>query len=127
MSRPDLIVLDLMLPEMSGIEFCGRLRRSDPDQKKLYEALTMMIRDGWGSASSRMSPFRSARAALLRPHGVASAARDERGGAPDSLAQAGAPLRPRLVCTVLTALRYRAQAPIVDGLNRRAMCTASPR
>jgi class 3 adenylate cyclase/pimeloyl-ACP methyl ester carboxylesterase len=27
----------------------GRLRRPDPDQKKLYEALTMMIRDGWGS------------------------------------------------------------------------------
>jgi pimeloyl-ACP methyl ester carboxylesterase len=27
----------------------GRLRRRDPDQKKLYEALTMMIRDGWGS------------------------------------------------------------------------------
>ena len=27
----------------------GRLRRPDPDQKKLYEGLTMMIRDGWGS------------------------------------------------------------------------------
>jgi class 3 adenylate cyclase/pimeloyl-ACP methyl ester carboxylesterase len=27
----------------------GRLRRPDPDQKNLYEALTMMIRDGWGS------------------------------------------------------------------------------
>jgi class 3 adenylate cyclase/pimeloyl-ACP methyl ester carboxylesterase len=27
----------------------GRLRRPDPDQKKLYEALTIMIRDGWGS------------------------------------------------------------------------------
>jgi pimeloyl-ACP methyl ester carboxylesterase len=27
----------------------GRLRRPDPDQRKLYEALTMMIRDGWGS------------------------------------------------------------------------------
>jgi pimeloyl-ACP methyl ester carboxylesterase len=27
----------------------GRLRRRDPDQKKLYQGLTMMIRDGWGS------------------------------------------------------------------------------
>ena len=27
----------------------GRLRRPDPEQKKLYEALTMIIRDGWGS------------------------------------------------------------------------------
>jgi pimeloyl-ACP methyl ester carboxylesterase len=27
----------------------GRLKRPDPEQKKLYEALTMMIRDGWGS------------------------------------------------------------------------------
>jgi class 3 adenylate cyclase/pimeloyl-ACP methyl ester carboxylesterase len=27
----------------------GRLKRKDPEQKKLYEALTMMIRDGWGS------------------------------------------------------------------------------
>jgi class 3 adenylate cyclase/pimeloyl-ACP methyl ester carboxylesterase len=27
----------------------GRLKRPDPDQKKLYDALTMTIRDGWGS------------------------------------------------------------------------------
>lgn len=27
----------------------GRLKRPDPDQKRLYEALTMAIRDGWGS------------------------------------------------------------------------------
>ena len=27
----------------------GRLRRPDPEQKQLYEALTMTIRDGWGS------------------------------------------------------------------------------
>lgn len=27
----------------------GRLRRPDPDQKRLYEALTLTIRDGWGS------------------------------------------------------------------------------
>jgi pimeloyl-ACP methyl ester carboxylesterase len=27
----------------------GRLKRPDPDQKKLYDALTMIIRDGWGS------------------------------------------------------------------------------
>jgi class 3 adenylate cyclase/alpha-beta hydrolase superfamily lysophospholipase len=27
----------------------GRLKRRDRDQKKLYEALTLMIRDGWGS------------------------------------------------------------------------------
>ena len=27
----------------------GRLKRPDPEQKKLYEAGTMMIRDGWGS------------------------------------------------------------------------------
>jgi pimeloyl-ACP methyl ester carboxylesterase len=27
----------------------GRLKRPDPDQRKLYEAGTMMIRDGWGS------------------------------------------------------------------------------
>ena len=27
----------------------GRLKRPDPEQRKLYEAGTMMIRDGWGS------------------------------------------------------------------------------
>ena len=27
----------------------GRLKRSDPEQKKLYEALITIIRDGWGS------------------------------------------------------------------------------
>ncbi len=27
----------------------GRLKRPDPEQKKLFEALTMAIRDGWGS------------------------------------------------------------------------------
>lgn len=27
----------------------GRLRRPDPEQQKLYEALTLTIRDGWGS------------------------------------------------------------------------------
>jgi pimeloyl-ACP methyl ester carboxylesterase len=27
----------------------GRLKRPDPDQKRLYDALTMIIRDGWGS------------------------------------------------------------------------------
>jgi class 3 adenylate cyclase/pimeloyl-ACP methyl ester carboxylesterase len=27
----------------------GRLKRPDPEQKKLYEALAMTIRDGWGS------------------------------------------------------------------------------
>jgi pimeloyl-ACP methyl ester carboxylesterase len=27
----------------------GRLRRPDPEQRRLYDALTMMIRDGWGS------------------------------------------------------------------------------
>ena len=27
----------------------GRLKRPDPDQKKLYDALTMTIRDRWGS------------------------------------------------------------------------------
>jgi class 3 adenylate cyclase/pimeloyl-ACP methyl ester carboxylesterase len=29
----------------------GRLKRKDPEQKKLYEALTMIIRDGWGSSN----------------------------------------------------------------------------
>jgi pimeloyl-ACP methyl ester carboxylesterase len=29
----------------------GRLKRSDPDQKHLYEVGTMMIRDGWGSSN----------------------------------------------------------------------------
>jgi class 3 adenylate cyclase/pimeloyl-ACP methyl ester carboxylesterase len=35
----------------------GRLRRSDPDQKKLYEPLTMMIRDGWGSPNPAFRHF----------------------------------------------------------------------
>jgi class 3 adenylate cyclase/pimeloyl-ACP methyl ester carboxylesterase len=29
----------------------GRLKRPDPDQKKLYEVLGSMIRDGWGSSN----------------------------------------------------------------------------
>jgi class 3 adenylate cyclase/pimeloyl-ACP methyl ester carboxylesterase len=35
----------------------GRLRRPDPDQRKLYEALTMMIRDGWGSPNPVFRSF----------------------------------------------------------------------
>ena len=35
----------------------GRLRRPDPDQKKLYEGLTMMIRDGWGSPNPVFRSF----------------------------------------------------------------------
>ena len=29
----------------------GRLKRPDPDQKKLYDALATMIHDGWGSSN----------------------------------------------------------------------------
>ena len=35
----------------------GRLKRPDPDQKKLYEGLTMMIRDGWGSPNPVFRSF----------------------------------------------------------------------
>jgi len=35
----------------------GQLRRPDPDQKKLYEGLTMMIRDGWGSPNPVFRSF----------------------------------------------------------------------
>jgi class 3 adenylate cyclase/pimeloyl-ACP methyl ester carboxylesterase len=35
----------------------GRLRRPDPDQKKLYEGLSMMIRDGWGSPNPVFRSF----------------------------------------------------------------------
>jgi class 3 adenylate cyclase len=37
----------------------GRLKRPDPDQKKLYEALTMTIRDGWGSPNPVLAFFTS--------------------------------------------------------------------
>jgi class 3 adenylate cyclase/pimeloyl-ACP methyl ester carboxylesterase len=35
----------------------GRLKRPDPDQKKLYDALTMTIRDGWGSPNPVFRQF----------------------------------------------------------------------
>ena len=34
---------------LSGGYLRGRLNRPEPEQKKLYEALAMTIRDGWGS------------------------------------------------------------------------------
>jgi pimeloyl-ACP methyl ester carboxylesterase len=35
----------------------GRLKRKDPEQKKLYKALTMIIRDGWGSPNPVFRSF----------------------------------------------------------------------
>jgi hypothetical protein len=35
----------------------GRLKRPNPEQKKLYEMLTTMIRDGWGSSNPVIRHF----------------------------------------------------------------------
>jgi pimeloyl-ACP methyl ester carboxylesterase len=50
----------------------GRLRRPDPDQKKLYEALTMIIRDGWGSPNPVFRSFFTSSFIPDAPHEIAT-------------------------------------------------------
>ena len=45
--HPDRVTCLLLL----GGYLRGRLKRPHPEQKKLYEALTLTIRDGWGSSN----------------------------------------------------------------------------
>jgi pimeloyl-ACP methyl ester carboxylesterase len=40
-----------------GCYLRGRLKRPDPEQRKIYEALTQAIRDGWGSANPIFRSF----------------------------------------------------------------------
>jgi pimeloyl-ACP methyl ester carboxylesterase len=51
----------------------GRLKRPDPDQKKLYEAGTMMIRDGWGSTNPVFRHFFTTTFMPDAPPGIAAA------------------------------------------------------
>jgi signal transduction histidine kinase len=41
--RPDLILLDLMLPEMDGLEVCRRIREQDPTRRQKIMLLTARV------------------------------------------------------------------------------------
>jgi signal transduction histidine kinase len=40
---PDLVLLDLMLPEMDGVEVCRRIREHDPDRRQKIMLLTARV------------------------------------------------------------------------------------
>ena len=40
--RPDLVLLDLMLPELSGVEVCRRIKAQRPEQKVLICSAAIM-------------------------------------------------------------------------------------
>ena len=66
-AAPDLMVLDLMLPGVDGLEVCRRVRRSLPDLPVIMLTALAEAEDriaGWRSARTTTSPSRSPRANL---------------------------------------------------------------
>jgi two-component system phosphate regulon response regulator PhoB len=108
---PDLIVLDLMLPDMSGIEVCKRIRAREG---KPQPAIVMLTAKGEeidrvvgfevGANDYVVKPF-SVRELLLRIR-----ARLQEGGARPAGTQAPAPARPR---------RYAVGPLVIDGDSHR--------
>ena len=89
-TRPDLVVLDLMLPGLSGLEVCHRLRSSRPD-------LAVVMLTALGEESDRLLGLET--------------------GADDYLVK---PFSPReLVLRVRSVLRRSGVLPVADGLPRR--------
>jgi DNA-binding response OmpR family regulator len=89
-NRPDLVVLDLMLPGLSGLEVCGRLRATRPD-------LPVVMLTALGEESDRILGLEQ--------------------GADDYLVK---PFSPReLVLRVQSVLRRSGAVPIAGGLPNR--------
>ena len=92
-TRPDLVVLDLMLPGLSGLEVCQRLRSSRPD-------IAVVMLTALGEESDRLVGLET--------------------GADDYLVK---PFSPReLVLRVRSVLRRSGVLPVADGLPRRLVC-----
>jgi DNA-binding response OmpR family regulator len=92
-TRPDLVVLDLMLPGLSGLEVCRRLRSTRPD-------IGVVMLTALGEESDRLVGLET--------------------GADDYLVK---PFSPReLVLRVRSVLRRSGVVPVVDGLPRRLAC-----
>jgi DNA-binding response OmpR family regulator len=89
-TRPDLVVLDLMLPGLSGLEVCERLRSGRPD-------IAVVMLTALGEESDRLVGLEI--------------------GADDYLVK---PFSPReLVLRVRSVLRRSGVLPVADGLPRR--------
>jgi DNA-binding response OmpR family regulator len=89
-TRPDLVVLDLMLPGLSGLEVCQRLRSSRPD-------VAVVMLTALGEETDRLMGLET--------------------GADDYLVK---PFSPReLVLRVRSVLRRSGVLPVADGLPRR--------
>ena len=89
-TRPDLVVLDLMLPGLSGLEVCQRLRSTRPD-------IAVVMLTALGEESDRLVGLET--------------------GADDYLVK---PFSPReLVLRVRSVLRRSGVLPVTDGLPRR--------
>jgi DNA-binding response OmpR family regulator len=89
-TRPDLVVLDLMLPGLSGLEVCQRLRSTRPD-------VAVVMLTALGEESDRLTGLET--------------------GADDYLVK---PFSPReLVLRVRSVLRRSGVLPVADGLPRR--------
>jgi two-component system, OmpR family, response regulator ResD len=91
-TRPDLVVLDLMLPGLSGLEVCRRLRSSRPD-------IAVVMLTALGEESDRLQGLET--------------------GADDYLVK---PFSPReLVLRVRSVLRRSGVLPVADGVPRRVV------
>jgi two-component system phosphate regulon response regulator PhoB len=55
-SPPDLLILDWMLPGVSGIEVCRRLRSSEPTRSLPVIMVTAGTKNRTGCAASRSAP-----------------------------------------------------------------------
>ncbi len=89
-TRPDLVVLDLMLPGLSGLEVCQRLRSSRPD-------VAVVMLTALGEEMDRLMGLET--------------------GADDYMVK---PFSPReLVLRVRSVLRRSGVLPVADGLPRR--------
>ncbi len=96
-TRPDLVVLDLMLPGLSGLEVCTRLRASRPD-------VAVVMLTALGEESDRVVGLET--------------------GADDYLVK---PFSPReLVLRVLSVLRRAGAVPVAGGAPRRLVAGSPP-
>lgn len=100
-TRPDIVVLDLVLPGMSGVAALTRLRRDHPDIK-------VVVLTSFGGEDAVLSAVRAGAAGYLLkdvgPRELADALR--------SVAAGGAPLHPRVAATVMRRLSADQRDPL---------------